>query len=37
MNWKGITVMQIRGESCLDQGGPVVVEVVESGRFLDIF
>lgn len=28
MSWKGISVMQIRGDSCLDQGRPLV-EVVK--------
>lgn len=30
MSWKGITVMQVRGDSYLDQGAPVV-EVVKMG------
>lgn len=36
MSWKGIVVMQIRGDSYLDQGGPVV-EVVKGGQCIYIF
>lgn len=36
MSWKGIVVMPLRGDSYLDQGGPVV-EAVKGGQCIYIF